>query len=66
MSIAWEETDNLFWPWYTKFENQTLKLRANEFPLEDLYTLFADNVEIGNINNWPANWAKTYKPNHLR
>jgi hypothetical protein len=57
-TVQWIRTGDAFFPWQAKVDHQDWVLRINEFPEEPLYTLFIDDEEIGDFDDWPRNWSK--------
>jgi hypothetical protein len=39
-----------------------LLVRVNDFPEEQLYTLFVNGNEVGNFDDWPEQWVRIDLP----
>lgn len=57
--LDWYKTEDLEFPYETDFEGDSLKIRLNNFPDEHLYTLFVNEKESGDFDDWIENWTKT-------
>lgn len=63
--IRWKESSNPEFPLRATHDGDELRLRLNDFPAEPLYTLFAGNVEIMDLDDLPKNWTIKHKANQL-
>ena len=57
-SIDWRETDNPLTPLEAVVDGRCWTLRINDFPDAQLFTLFCDNDEIGDFDDWPSAWTR--------
>ena len=57
--IVWHKTDDPEFPYETHVNNQHMKIRLNDFPLEPLYTLLINGDDVSDFDDWPANWIKS-------
>jgi hypothetical protein len=39
-------------------EAETWVVRVNDFPEEHLYTLYVNDEELGDFDEWPRQWAR--------
>lgn len=53
----WTETNNPKYPFETNIKGKLWRLRINDFPLEQLYTLFVNDLEMFNIDDPPPTWV---------
>lgn len=58
LPISWEKTGDVHHPWHAKVNDKHLVLHLGDFPAEACYTLFVDDKEIGEVNDWPQNWKR--------
>ncbi len=42
----------------TSHKGRQLRLRMNDFPDEQLYTLFADGKSVAEFDDWPSRWLR--------
>jgi hypothetical protein len=56
--IKWSRTKDPTAMWRAQLGTQTWTVRVNDFPEEHLYTLFVDDKELGNFNEWPRQWSR--------
>ncbi len=54
--LVWSFTGNPLEPLATKHEGHALKLRLNDFPAEEMFTLFVDGEEIESFSQWPDDY----------
>ena len=57
-SISWKATGDAEFPYTSTIEGSSIRIRLNDFPADDLYTLLVGNAEF-DFNDWPASWVKT-------
>jgi hypothetical protein len=65
-SISWAPTGDLVFPWKAELaasgkplpRASKLKIRLNDFPDEQMYTLLAGRQEIGSFDDWPVHWKR--------
>jgi hypothetical protein len=56
--LSWTKTSDVLFPFRTEADGKSLKLRLNDFPAEAMYTLFVDENNVGDFDNWPPLWRK--------
>jgi hypothetical protein len=56
--IRWRKTADPDYPYDTVVNGCDWKLRINDFPESQLYTLIVDNEEIGDFDDWPIMWIR--------
>ena len=56
--IKWDKTNDPEYPYSSQFKGASLKIRINDFPIESLYTLIENEVEIGDFDDWPKVWER--------
>jgi len=56
--IDWKRSDDAIFPYHAEIDGKLARLRVNDFPAEPLYTIFVDEREVGDIDDWPANWSR--------
>ena len=69
-SISWKTTGDAEIPYSAIVEGKSFRIRVNDFPADNLYTLLSAGAEF-NFDEWPASWLKTpakkiTKPNPIR
>ncbi len=58
-SLQWHVTGNPLIPYRSEHENVQLKLRINNFPDEQMYSLMLENgAVIANFDDWPVQWKR--------
>lgn len=58
LNLIWNKTENSEFPYETKYNSDNYKIRINDFPEEEMYTLIKNAIEIANFDNWPELWVK--------
>lgn len=64
ISLLWELEafkHEPFVQYVSKFEENILKVTVNNFPEQDLYSLYINNDFICHFNKWPVKWKKDTK-----
>ena len=56
--LCWRRTSDPLYPYDAEFDGKRCVLRVNDFPEEDLYTLFVDHIEVESFNEWPEQWTR--------
>ena len=54
--IQWNATGDPGIPLSAEYDGSTLRVRVNDFPTEPLYTVLVDDVEVGDLEEWPRLW----------
>lgn len=57
-TIFWAKTTQAEFPYLANVNGQVWRIRINDFPEENLYTLFIQDQEIGSFDEWSALWQK--------
>ncbi len=57
-SIIWTKTDDQDFPYAAKVDNESWKLRLNDFPEEPLYTLCIEGRPAIDFDDWPESWTR--------
>ncbi len=57
-NVIWQKNGEAKYPYKASLNGQTLKLRINNFPEENLYTLLENEKEITDFDDFPINWKK--------
>lgn len=62
-SLVWFATGDLTFPWKatpakSDAARESLKIRLNDFPDEQMYTLLVGRREVGSFDEWPSNWKR--------
>lgn len=52
----WIETKNAYFPYEEKVNGECWRLRINDFPKEQLFTLFINDHEVFSIDDLPPTW----------
>jgi hypothetical protein len=55
-NVNWNETNDVDFPFESIVNGKIWRLRLNDFPEEQLFTLFIDNKEIFNFDIYLENW----------
>ncbi len=56
--IKWKKTGSFEYPYKVDFDEKSLVVKLNDFPVESMYTLIVNNVESGDFDDWPALWVR--------
>ena len=59
--IKWGETDDPVHPYTATVNGDSWRIRINDFPSEQLYTLLIGEEDMGNFDSWPILWKRTKK-----
>ena len=57
-AVTWEKTPDVDHPYRALVGKALWRIRLNEFPDRALYTLFVEDKEVGDIEEWPAVWKR--------
>jgi hypothetical protein len=57
-SLVWTATGDLEYPWKTELAGEALSIRLNDFPEQQMYTLWLGNHEVASFDDWPSNWRR--------
>jgi len=58
-NVKWFRTQEPTALWRAEIGADTWTVRVNDFPEEHLYTLFINDGELGNFDEWPRQWSRT-------
>jgi hypothetical protein len=61
LEIKWNNNKSAEFPFFAVINQQTLVIRINDFPEEEMYTLVVDDNELCDFTIWPSNWKKPGK-----
>ena len=56
--ISWAPTGDEHYPWVAQIGKNLCRIRLNDFPAEQMYTLLVGNREISDFDNWPRHWQQ--------
>lgn len=54
--IKWDRDEDPCYPFITKFESEECKIRINDFPENQMYSLIINGKEILSFDDWPSCW----------
>lgn len=57
-NVKWLRTNDPTALWRSKVGAETWAVRVNDFPEEHLYTLFVNDEDLGNFDEWPGQWSR--------
>jgi hypothetical protein len=63
--IAFAHTGDAERPFTATVAGVTLLVQVNDFPAEPLYSVLADGVSLGDLDDWPTAWTRPATPEHL-
>ncbi len=55
-SMKWYRCEDPCYPFVTKLEDEACKIRINDFPNKQMYTLIINDEEILSFDDWPCYW----------
>jgi hypothetical protein len=56
--VKWERTDDPYFPFRVNYCGVECKIRLNDFPDEQLYTLVIEDNDTLSFSTWPQTWAR--------
>ena len=56
--LIWTATGNGEFPYRGRWAGRDAMIRVNGFPAEPLYSVLVDDQNVGNLEDWPANWRR--------
>lgn len=56
--IAWAKGSDPSYPYQTEMDGARLVIRLNDFPDENLYSLFVNDLAAGDFDEWPTHWTR--------
>ena len=63
--IAFTHTGDAERPFTATATGVALLVQVNDFPAEPLYSVLADGVSLGDLDDWPTAWTRPATPEHL-
>lgn len=57
-SLTWPMTEDPEFPFALQVDDQSWRVRINDFPAEPMYTLIVDGTEIQDFDDWPEAWGR--------
>ena len=57
-SVKWSRTQDPTAMWRAKVGSDTWTVRVNDFPEDNLYTIFVNDEEVGHFDEWPQQWLR--------
>lgn len=63
-AVSWEETGDPVYLYTAVVESETWTVRINDFPEQQLYTLFRGDREAGSFDDWPSAWLRPGESAH--
>jgi len=57
-AMQWHPTSNVDRPWSAKVGTDRWELQVNDFPAEQMYTLWINGERVGNFDDWPKKWKR--------
>jgi hypothetical protein len=64
--IVFAHTGDAEHPFTAPADGITLLVRVNDFPAEPLYSVLADGVRLGDLDDWPPAWTRPDLPAGIR
>ena len=61
-NVKWSKTLDPAIFWRSQVGADVLLVSINDFPEEQLYTLFVNGNEVGNFDDWPEQWVRIDLP----
>jgi hypothetical protein len=61
-NIKWNATGDAEHPYRCDIDGAHYVVRVNDFPAEPLYSIVADGVTLGDIDDWPLTWRRPDRP----
>ena len=56
--VEWNDTGDVDFPWSAQVDGARWRVRINDFPDEEMYSLEIDGVFVGDFNDWPEQWTR--------
>jgi len=57
--MVWEETNDPIYPYSATVGGDSWRIRVNNFPDEQMYTLLVNEQDMGNFDSWPVFWKRS-------
>src|SRR5690349_4969512 len=57
--IKWSRSLDAEFPYHTVYDGNRLKVRVNDFPEQNFYTLIVNDNEVADFDDWPVNWIRS-------
>jgi hypothetical protein len=58
-ALKWSRTGEPAAQWRSRAGPEIWTVRVNDFPDEHLYTLFVNDEDIGEFDEWPRQWLRS-------
>ena len=58
-NVKWLKANDPTALWRARVRGETWTIRVNDFPEEQLYTLFVNDDDLGSFDEWPRQWSRT-------
>lgn len=58
LPLRWKRSGDAEYPYAIDSDITRLQLRVNDFPVEQMYTLFVNGREVGSFDDWPESWNR--------
>jgi hypothetical protein len=59
LAVVWHPTSDPLRPFRAEVGADKWRLRLDDFPAENLYTLLVNGREIGGFDDWPKSWRRS-------
>lgn len=56
--LLWQRGTDPQYPYVAEFDGEQFVVRLNDFPDDQLYTLFVNDVELTSFDDWPEHWKR--------
>jgi hypothetical protein len=56
--LHWTKTEDAEYPWECRLDDQSLRVRIGDFPIDHLYHVETDGEKLGVVDDWPAAWTR--------
>lgn len=57
-AVVWEATSDPEFPYSGASDGERFLVRMNDFPTENLYTVFVNGEPVLELEEWPDNWIR--------
>ena len=61
-NVKWLKANDPTALWRARVRGETWTIRVNDFPEEQLYTLFVNDDDLGSFDEWPRQWSASPVP----
>jgi hypothetical protein len=56
--LHWTKTEDAEYPWECRLDDQSLRVRIGDFPIDHLYHVEIAGEKLGVVDDWPAAWTR--------